>query len=160
MVKKRHTLPFYLACALTILIALAVLSYLAYTLHLRTEYKAFAEEVNDVILSVPAGDCTVERSGQVWRADAALLDHYDRFLLLGNVNVVSRRGMADNSETITIRAGDSALSFTPADSEGGIALRWDTPQGSRTYTVYAQKTAFSQLSARFSSYARQHEPIS
>ena len=160
MVQKRHTWPFYLGCAIAVVVTVAVTVFFAYTLHLRTEYKAFAREVNDVVLAIPAGDCTIERDGQVWQADEALVDYYDRFLLQENVNVVSRKGAADNSKTLTLRLKDNALSFTGLDNSFYIALRWDTPQGSRTYIVNGGSFSYMQLSAYLSSFAKKHEPIS
>lgn len=146
-----HWLTLLGAVALIAMVALIV--FFVHTLSLRSDYRATCMEINDAILAVPAETCTAEQLGEVWPADSALLNFYDRWLLDDHVTAYSRKGAAPADSSIVLGIGRNTLCLTGLEDGTAVALRWETPDGVTTYTVRTTGVTFMQLSAYMQNYA-------
>lgn len=132
---------------------LALIVFFVHTLSLRSDYRDTCMEINAAILAVPAETCTAEQFGEVWPADDALLNFYDRWLLDRHVTAFSRKDAEPSESSITLGVGPNTLRLTGLEDGTAVALRWETPDGISTYTVRTTGVTFMQLSAYMQNYA-------
>ena len=150
---RRKTLLLYLGGALAVGMALLLIGFFVYTLALRTEYRAFALEVNDAILGCPAESREIARGETRLPLSAWDLDYYDKALLDQGTAVVDRKVLEPDSRSIVLILGENRLWFNRVDNTL-VNLRWETPSGTRGYTVRCDLITFAQMSAYFNNLAR------
>ena len=90
------------------------------------------------------------------RADSAVVNWYDKFLLDGNTGVYSRKEAATDERTIYLESGDCVLSFTGYEDGSSIQVIWDTPEKRSVFRVRAL-TTFTQLEAYYKNYVRKQK---
>lgn len=136
-------------------IAVALIVWFISILHLRTEYRDFCLQVNDAILATPAEARFIQRGTEQLPLSAEALDYYDQILLAEGVTVISRKEAEPNERSIVLLLEENRLIFTNVEKDGSlIHLRWETAEGSVSYTVRSERITFMQMSAYFTGYAR------
>lgn len=150
---RRRGFLLYLSCAVAITIALALIGFLAWTLVLRTEYRAFCLEVNDVILKASAAERTIRQGDTelplTWRE----LDYYDQILLDRGTNPISRARVEPDEDSLILAFGERRLIITCVDNTR-VGLIWQTEGTERCYTVSCEIITWAQMNAFFSNMAR------
>ena len=150
---RSKTILLYLGGALAVGAALLLIGFFVYTLALRTEYRAFALEVNDEILGCPAADREIARGETRLPLSAFYLDYYDKILLDQGTAVVDRKVREPEKSSIALILGEKRLWFIRVDNTL-VNLRWETPEGVRGYTVRCDLITFAQMNAYFTNLAR------
>ena len=139
----------YACGALAILICLALTGFMVYSLRLRTEYRAFCLEVNDAILAVPEGQITISRQEKSAPASVRSIDYFNAFLLDSGTLVYNRRCEPVTDESIVIRLGKKkAFILTGLEDGSVINVRFETPEGTRGFSVLGGYIQFSDLCSR------------
>lgn len=136
----------------------ALILWFASILRLRTEYRAFCLEVNDVILATPAKERFIQQGGKSFSLSMDDLDYYNMLLLDSNVTVISREDAEPTDSSIRILLGDKSLIYTNVEKDGSlISLRWETSEGTRSYFVRSGQVSFMAMNAYFKNIARRAE---
>ena len=137
---------------------MALIAWFASILRLRTEYREFCLEINDVILSTPATERFIRQGDKELPLSMEALDYYNMLLLSDTVVVISREDAEPKDSSVRIRLGEDQLIYTSVEKDGSlIALRWETPEGTRSYFVRSGQVSFMSMSAYFKNYARRVE---
>ena len=133
----------------------ALIVFFIFTLRLRTEYREVCLEINDAILACAQEDNTIRRGGESAPLSTKATDYYDKFLLDADTAVFNRkvRGLTDRS--IRLCFPDHTLALTGYGDGSEIAVRWETPEGVKCYTVRNSVTTFMQLDAYMENILRQ-----
>ena len=139
-------------------VCLILIIFFIYTLVLHTHYRAMCLEFNDAVLAADSRDCTVERDGQSWPLSAEALDFYNQKLLEENVVVYSRRFAPADEQSIRLRLGHSALTFTGLEDGTAIQITWESQGRQDSYRVRSTSYTYQQFSAYLSNYIRQIDP--
>ena len=150
---QRKTILLYLGGALAVGAALLLIGFFVYTLALRTEYRAFALEVNDAILTCPAQGREIARGETRLPLSAFDLDYYDKVLLDQGTAVLDRKALEPDKSSIVLILGEKRLWFIRVDNTL-VNLRWETPEGVRGSTVRCDLITFAQMNAYFINLAR------
>ena len=150
---RSKTILLYLGGALAVGAALLLIGFFVYPLALRTEYRAFALEVNDEILGCPAEEREIARGETRLPLSAFDLDYYDKILLDQGTAVVDRKVREPEKSSIALILGEKRLWFIRVDNTL-VNLRWETPEGVRGYTVRCDLITFAQMNAYFTNLAR------
>ena len=155
---KIKTVLLYLFGFIAVGAAVALIVWFVSILRLRTEYREFCLEVNRVILATPAKDRSIQQGDKSYPLSMDDLDYYNMLLLDRNVVVYSREDAEPTDSSIRIFLGDKSLIFTSVEKDGSaIALRWETPEGTRSYCVRSGQVSFMAMSAYFKNIARRAE---
>jgi hypothetical protein len=155
---KIKTVLLYVCGFIAVGACVALIAWFVSILRLRTEYRAFCLEVNDVILATPAKERSIQQGDKELPLSMEALDYYNMLLLDSNVVVISREDAEPTDSSIRIILGDKSLIFTNVEKDGSlIALRWETPEGTRSYFVRSGQVSFMSMSAYFKNLARRAE---
>ena len=155
---KVKTILLYVFGFIAVGACIALIAWFVSILRLRTEYREFCLGVNDVILATPANDRSIRQGDKELPLSMDALDYYNILLLDSNVTVISREDAEPKDSSIRIQLGEDALTFTNVEKDGSlIALRWETPEGTRSYFVRSGQVSFMSISAYFKNYARRVE---
>lgn len=153
--KRRFTgAGIYICGGLAMAAMVALIAFFVHILVLNTAYRAFCLDINDAVLASDPEYCTVEQYGEVFPADTALIDYYDRFLLGDGVTPFERKERPVSEGSITLRLNEGTLSLTEREDGTAIHLRWETPDGVRCFTVRSERVTFRQLDAYLQTYMR------
>ena len=135
--------------------SLALIIWFISILQLRTEYRAFCFEINDVILATPGRDRTIGRGEESFPASQEIVDYYNMLLLGEGVTVISRDEVTPDERSIVLTLKDGKLSFTNVEKDGSlINIRWESERELRSYNVRSSQTSFMGVAAYYSNYAR------
>jgi len=148
----------YVFGTLALGIAVVMIGFMVHILSLRSEYRSFCLEINDAVLASPAGSSSISRDGESAPLTDAALNYYDVFLLDEGTLVYNRRAAEPTDRSITISLPRKTLTFTPLDEGTAVNLRWETPEGVRSYSVRAAYITFEQLSSYLDTYLRTAPP--
>ncbi len=155
---KIKTVLLYVCGFIAVGACVALIAWFVSILRLRTEYRAFCLEVNEVILATPAKERSIQQGDKELPLSMSDLDYYNMLLLDRNVVVISREDAEPTDSSIRIILGDKSLIFTSVEQDGSlIALRWETPEGTRSYFVRSGQVSFMSMSAYFKNLARRAE---
>ena len=155
---KIKTVLLYLFGIIAVGAAVALIVWFVSILRLRTEYREFCLDVNEVILATPAKDRCIQQGDKSYPLSMSDLDYYNMLLLDRNVVVISREDAEPTDSSIRIILGDKSLIFTNVEKDGSlIALRLETPEGTRSYFVRSGQVSFMSMSAYFKNLARRAE---
>ena len=144
----------YTCGAIAIGICVALISFLVYVLHLRTEYRATCLEINDQILISPASQNFIQRGEDVFPMSDDLLEYYNMLLLRNDVIVFNRKECELTDKSIALHISDNRLTFTGLEDGSALGIRWETSDGTKTYTVRSSVISFMQMNAYLSNYIR------
>ena len=135
--------------------SLALIIWFISILRLRTEYREFCLEVNDVILATDSDQRRIRRGEEEYPLSSEAMNYYDQLLLASGVTVVSREEVEPNNRSIVLILGENRLTFTNVEKDGSlINLRWEAPGETRSYHVRSSQTSFMSIASYFSNYAR------
>ena len=151
--EKRRSAALYIGAGAAVVICLAVIAFLVWSMAMKNSYRALCLEINDAILATPIEDCAIGCGGDEYPADKGVLDYYDRFLLEERIMPFSRKTVPADDRTITLTLGDNRLLLTGVGDGTAVNVAWATPAGSRSYTVRSGSIFFSQLRAYYTNYA-------
>ncbi len=155
---KIKTVLLYVCGFIAVGACVALIAWFVSILRLRTEYREFCLGVNEVILATPAKARFIRQGDKELPLSMDALDYYNMLLLDGSVTVISREDAEPKDSSIRILLGEDQLIFTNVEKDGSlIALRWETPEGSRSYFVRSGQVSFMSMSAYFKNYARRLE---
>lgn len=136
----------------------ALIIWFVSILRLRTEYREFCLGINDTILATSAKERFIQQGDKRYPLSMNDLDYYNMLLLDSNVVVISREDAEPTDTSIRIILGDKSLIYTNVEKDGSlIALRWETPEGTRSYFVRSGQVSFMGMSAYFKNIARRAE---
>ncbi len=133
--------------ALAIGSCVALIVFFIFTLRLRAEYREVCLEINDTILASAQKDSTICRGGESAPLSAKVTDYYEKFLLDANTAVFNRKVRGITERSIRLCFPDHTLALTGYGDGSEIAVRWETPEGVKCYTVRNSVTTFLQLDA-------------
>ena len=150
---KIRTLALFLGGGLALAVCVGLIAFMAYSLQLRTEYRAACLEINEAILATGPEEAQIGRSGERWPVNQQVLDFYNMRLLDEGTLVFSRRSADTDEQSIFLYLEGGTLSFTGLEDGSAIGIRWETPERTRTYTVRSV-TSYMQYTAYLSNYVR------
>ena len=155
---KIKTVLLYVCGFIAVGACVALIAWFVSILRLRTEYREFCLGVNDTILATPAKERSIQQGDKRYPLSMNDLDYYNMLLLDRNVTVISREDAEPTDGSIRIILGDRSLIYTNMEKDGSlIALRWETPEGTRSYFVRSGQVSFMSMSAYFKNIARRAE---
>lgn len=155
---KFKTWLLYFCGFIAIGVCVALIAWFVSILRLRTEYREFCLDVNDVILATPAKERFIQQGDVKLPLSMNDLDYYNMLLLDSTVVVISREDAEPKDSSIRISLGDNSLIYTSVEKDGSlIALRWETPEGTRSYFIRSGQVSFMAMSAYFKNLARKAE---
>ena len=155
---KIKTVLLYVCGFIAVGACVALIAWFVSILRLRTEYKEFCLGVNDTILATPAKERFIRQGDKSYPLSMDTLDYYNMLLLDSSVTVISREDAEPTDSSIRILLGEDQLIFTNVEKDGSlIALRWETPEGTRSYFVRSGQVSFMSMNAYFKNYARRLE---
>ena len=145
-----RTVVLYVCGAVAVLSCVALIAFFIFTLHLRTEYRACCLEINDRILaSYAQEDRTIRMGNESCPMDGAVQDYYDRILLDAKTIVYNRRSFEPDDKCLILEFSGCRLIFRDLREGHWIGLRWETPEGTRCYSVASGDYTFMQMTAFF-----------
>ena len=142
----------HVIAAAAICAAVGVTIFFIWTLHIRTDYKDTALEIN-LVLKDYQDRALIGQGGEYLPATSQVVNWYDIFLLDENTGVYSRKEEPVNDKTIYLVCGENTLSFTGFEDGSAIQVVWDTPDTHKSFRVRSL-TTFRQLEAYYSNFRR------
>ena len=151
---RRITALLYIGGGIEFGTCLALIEIIIWALELRTEYRNFCFEINDVILASASEGRSISRGSASWPLDEKTLSYYEQNMLGRNTLVFNRKLAPLDDRSIILNLGPGQLCFTGQEDDSAINIRWETPDQIRSYTVRSSDVTFRQFSAYLSNYIR------
>lgn len=143
----------YGICALALLMALATLSFIVYTVTLRTIWHDDRTELNSDYAEAYTSGATISCGDQELAMTDGDLNYFHRFLYQSNT-VVYRMGDREATErSITVSLPEGTLVFTPLENEEQIHLQWSRGEETRGY-YFKGYVDYSHLETYFANCVR------
>ncbi len=143
------------ACVAAVAIALAVIGYFVYALHLCTSYKNDCKTLNQAIVGSPDTLQTVARgTDKPLKITDQDLNYYASFLLDRQTVVAGRGGFEENEKTIVITLSGARFSLSDAGTDretSTVGVHITIGDRDLSYRVLT-KTTWMQLSAWYTNF--------